>query len=89
MTSKWCNSWIRHRFRAIVWHRWKRIRTRYRELWALHVPEWKVRELASARKGPWRMVGGPLDSVLTVSYWDAQGLHRLHKLYEEARLRWS
>ena len=83
------DSWIRHRFRAIVWRRWKRVRTRYRELRALGVPTWKVRELANARKGPWRMAAGPLNSVLTVSYWDAQGLHRLLNLYEVTRLRWS
>ncbi|XAQ48418.1 group II intron maturase-specific domain-containing protein [Sulfobacillus thermotolerans] len=81
--------WIRHRFRAIVWRRWKRVRTRYRELRALGVPAWKVRELANARKGPWRMAAGPLNSVLTRSYWDALGLHRLLNLYEVTRLRWS
>ncbi|MCY0899486.1 MAG: group II intron reverse transcriptase/maturase [Firmicutes bacterium] len=83
------DSWILHRVRAIVWRRWKRVRTRYRELWALGVPAWKVRELANVRKGPWRMAAGPLNSVLTVSYWDAQGLHRLLNLYEVTRLRWS
>ncbi|AEJ40440.1 group II intron-encoding maturase [Sulfobacillus acidophilus TPY] len=83
------DSGIRHRFRAIVWRRWKRVRTRYRELRALGVPAWKVGELANARKGPWRMAAGPLNSVLTVSYWDAHGLHRLLNLYEATRLRWS
>ncbi len=53
------DSWIRHRFRAIVWRRWKRVRTRYRELRTLGMPEWKTGELANARKGPWRMAAGP------------------------------
>ncbi|MCY0908898.1 MAG: hypothetical protein OWR62_10970 [Sulfobacillus thermotolerans] len=60
-----------------------------RERRALGVPTWKVRELANARKGTWRMAAGPLNSVLSVSYWDAQGLHRLLNLYEVTRLRWS
>ena len=83
------DSWIRHRFRAIVWRRWKRPRTRLRELRALGAKEWHAWELAMSRKGPWRMATGPLNSVLTVAYWDAQGLQRLLSLYEKARLRWQ
>ena len=83
------DGWIRHRFRVILWNRWKRIRTRYRHLRALGLSEWRVRELASSRKGPWRMAAGPLNRVLTVSFWDAQGLSRLLKLYEMTRLRWQ
>jgi group II intron reverse transcriptase/maturase len=83
------DSWIRHRFRAIVWRRWKRIRTRLRELRALQVPDWKAWEIANARKGPWRIAAGPLNSVLTIAYWDAQGLNRLLGLYDGTRLRWQ
>ena len=83
------DSWVRHRFRAIVWTRWKRVRTRYRNLRTFGLPEWRVRELAGSRKGPWRMAAGPLNSVLTVAYWDDQGLSRLLNLYETTRLRWQ
>ena len=83
------DSWVRHRLRALVWIRWKRVRTRYRKLRAFGLPEWRVRTLANSRKGPWRMAAGPLNSVLTVAYWDAQGLHRLLSLYESTRLRWQ
>ncbi len=83
------DKWIRHRFRAMVWSRWKKPRTRLRELRALGVQEWHAWELAMSRKGPWRIATGPLNSVLTVAYWDAQGLHRLLSLYETARLRWQ
>ena len=83
------DGWLRHRFRALLWTRWKRVRTRLRELRALRVPEWKARELANGRKGPWRMAAGPLNSVLPVAYWDAHGLQRLLSLYETTRLRWQ
>lgn len=83
------DGWVRHRFRAMVWRRWKRVRTRYRNLRALGLPEWRVRELANSRKGPWRTAAGPLNTVLTVAYWDAQGLRRLLSLYESTRLRWQ
>ncbi|AEJ39190.1 group II intron-encoding maturase [Sulfobacillus acidophilus TPY] len=82
------DSWIRHRFRAIVWRRWTRPRTRLRELRALGVKEWQAWELAMSRKGPWRIATGPLNSILTVAYWDAQGLQRLLSRYETTRLRW-
>ena len=83
------DSWIRHRFRAIVWQRWKRPRTRLRELRALGLKDWQAWQLAMSRKGPWRMATGPLNSVLTVAYWDAQGLKCLLSSYETARLRWQ
>ena len=39
-------------------------KTRYRNLQALRIPEWKARELANSRKGYWRM-GKVLSSALT------------------------
>lgn len=83
------DSWIRHRFRAVVWRRWKRPRTRLRELRALGLEDWKAWQKAMSRKGPWRMATGPLHGVLSVAYWDAQGLQRLLSLYETTRLRWQ
>jgi len=80
--------WLRHRLRACVWVQWKRIRTRHRKLRSFGLPAWKVRELASARKGPWRMASGPLNSVLTVDYWRSQGLISLVDRYLELRQLW-
>jgi len=51
--------WMRRRLRMCLWKQWKRVRTRYRELRALGLPEWVVHEFANARKGPWRMAHGP------------------------------
>ena len=83
------DSGVRHRVRASMWTRWKRVRTRYRNLRTFGLPEWRVRELAGSRKGPWRMAAGPLNRVLTVAYWDDQGWSRLLNLYETTRLRWQ
>ncbi|OUM99219.1 MAG: hypothetical protein BAA04_10225 [Firmicutes bacterium ZCTH02-B6] len=52
------DSWLRHRLRAC----------------SFGLPEWRVHELAHARKGPGRMASGPLNSVLTNAYWRYQGL---------------
>ena len=58
------DKWLRHRIRAVYWKQWKRIRTRHKMLRALHLPEWKVHELANCRKGTWR-ASGMLNSALT------------------------
>jgi hypothetical protein len=83
------DSWRRHRFRAIVWRRWQRVRPRLRDRRALGVTAGNAWTLANARKGPWRVAAGPLNSVLTQAYWDAQGLNRLRALYDGTRLRWQ
>lgn len=58
------DEWLCHRIRAVYWKQWKRVRTRYRIFRALHLEEWKVRELANCRKGAWR-AAMMLNSVLT------------------------
>ena len=58
------DEWLRRKIRAIYWKQWKRVRTRYEKLRQLGLPEWKVHELANARKGIWRMAG-VLNTALT------------------------
>lgn len=77
--------WVRHRMRACVWKTWKRVRTRYRELRALGLPDWVVHEMANARKGPWRMAHGPMNRALDNAYWRTQGLISLIETYERLR----
>lgn len=48
------DEWLRHRIRAVYWKQWKRVRTRYKNLRALHLEEWQVHMLANCRKGTWR-----------------------------------
>jgi len=80
--------WLKRRLRACVWKQWKRVRTRFRELRALGIPEQVVYQLANSRKGPWRMAGGPLNSALGNAYWRAQGLLSLTEWYEAIRQSW-
>jgi len=49
------DEWLRRKIRAIYWKQWKKVKTRYRNLKALKLPEWKVHEIANSRKGCWRM----------------------------------
>lgn len=58
------DEWMRRRIRAVYWKQWKKVRTKYRMLRALHLPEWKVHEMANCRKGVWR-AAAMLNSALT------------------------
>ena len=48
------DSWIRRRLRQMIWKRWKRGTTRYRELVKLGVPR-KTGRARSGGKSPWHM----------------------------------
>jgi group II intron reverse transcriptase/maturase len=82
------DGWIRRRLRLCLWKQWKRIRTRYRELRALGLPEQVVHEFANARKGPWRMAHGPMNRALGNAYWQSQGLTSLTERYQRLRKAW-
>src|SRR6516162_11932793 len=56
--------WVRRRLRLCLWAQWPRVRTRYRRLRQLGMPEHSARALANARRGPWRMAGKALSWVL-------------------------
>lgn len=80
--------WLRRRLRLCLWKQWKRVRTRYRELRTLGLPEWVVHQFANARKGPWRMAHGPMNRALGNAYWEAQGLMSLTARYHSLRQAW-
>ncbi len=48
------DEWLRRRIRAVYWRQWKKVKTRYRMLRALKLPEKSVHEMANCRKGCWR-----------------------------------
>ena len=53
------DEWLRRRLRQLVWKRWKRGRTRYRELVALGVPPSRAAGGAGGTS-PWRMAATPV-----------------------------
>ncbi len=75
------DKWILRRLRLCQWKQWKRVRTRLRELRALNLPEWHVRELAFSRKAYWRIAGMPLNSPMPRAYWRARGIIGLKQVY--------
>jgi RNA-directed DNA polymerase len=80
------DSWLRRRLRQIVWKRWKRGRTRYRELVALGVPRSRA-ALGAVGKSPWRMSKTPVvNEALSNAYWRNLGLEGLSERYRRLRL---
>jgi group II intron reverse transcriptase/maturase len=83
------DEWIRRRMRLCLWHQWKRVRTRTRELKALGLKKSQAEEIANTRKGAWRTTKTPhLHKALGNAYWQSQGLMSLTKRYSQLRQNW-
>ena len=77
--------WIRRRLRQIVWKRWKRGTTRFRELVKLGIPRNRAAEGAGGTS-PWRMSKTQvIHEALTNDYWRNAGLKSLESRYKELR----
>ena len=74
------------RIRIILWHQWKRPKTRYRQLLKLGVPGHKARLWASSSKGPCRTGHSPiLQTTITHRWLDRQGLLRFYCHYQQTK----
>ena len=82
------DEWVRRRLRLCLWRQWRRIRTRYRELRRLGIPERNVHVLANTRSGPWRIAGGALNRFLNAAFWRQQGLESATERYHQLREAW-
>jgi group II intron reverse transcriptase/maturase len=79
------DEWLRRRLRQLVWKRWKRGRTRYRELVALGVPPSRAAGGAGGTS-PWRMAATPVvNEALSNAYWQKQGLRSITERYHQLR----
>jgi hypothetical protein len=77
------DAWIRRRLRCFIWKRWKRAKTRFRELRARGL-KGEVAFVALTRKGPWRIASSPpLQRALPNSFFAEQGLISLQHRYLE------
>ena len=79
------DSWIRRRLRQMVWKRWKRGTTRYRELVRMGIPRWRAQEGAGG-KSPWRMANTPvIKEALSNDYLRNSGLKSIKVRCQELR----
>ena len=80
------DEWVRRRLRLCLWRQWRRIRTRYRELRGLGIPDRDARQIASSRHGPWRLSGRALGRHLGTAFWEQRGLESVTKQYHRLRI---
>jgi len=79
------DGWSRRRMRQLVWKRWKRGKTRWRELVALGVPRERA-ALGAVGTSPWRMAATPVvNEGLSNAYWRKQGLRSIVERYHQLR----
>jgi group II intron reverse transcriptase/maturase len=79
------DQWVRRRLRQMVWKRWKRGTTRYRNLVKLGVPKSRA-ALGAVGKSPWHMSKSPvINEALSNARWRNAGLKSLKTRYEELR----
>jgi len=79
------DEWIRRRLRQMLWKRWKRGTTRYRELVRLGVPKERA-ALGAVGKSPWHMSRTPvINEALSNAYWRNTGLQSLAERYNQLR----
>jgi group II intron reverse transcriptase/maturase len=79
------DEWIRRRLRQILWKRWKRGTTRYRELVRLGVPKERA-ALGAVGTSPWRMSRTPaIHEALSNAYWRNTGLQSIAERYNKLR----
>ena len=79
------DKWVRRRLRQLIWKRWKRGTTRFRELVKLGVPKERA-GLGALGKSPWHMSRTPVvNEALSNAYWRNSGLQSLKTRYQELR----
>ena len=79
------DEWLRRRLRQLIWKRWKRGKTRWRELVKLGVPP-KMAGLGAVGKSPWHMAASPVvNMALSNTYFRQQGLASLAERYRQLR----
>jgi RNA-directed DNA polymerase len=80
------DEWLRRRLRQLVWKRWKKPRTRQRNLVALGLPPSAAYEASTSGKGCWRLAASPpVNQALSNAYWRAQGLLSAKEQYHRLR----
>jgi group II intron reverse transcriptase/maturase len=79
------DEWTRRRLRQMLWKRWKRGTTRYRELRKLGVPPERA-ALGAVGTSPWHMSLTPvINEALNNAYWQDTGLESIAKRYFKLR----
>ncbi len=81
------DEWLRSRIRMITWKRWKKVKTRFKNLKSLGVDEERAWMWANTRKGYWRTAHSPiLTRTLFIERFKRAGYFSFADYYSEVRL---
>ena len=80
--AKQLDEWLRRRIRMCFWKRWKKVKTRFKNLIKLGIDRPKAWEYSNTRKGYWRISNSPiLSRALTNERLKKQGFPTITERY--------
>ena len=79
------DEWMRRRIRMVFWKKWKRVRTRWRNLLKLGISNRNAGILANSRKGYWRIASSPtLQTALSSQRLERAGFQFCYSYYRKS-----
>ena len=76
------DEWMRRRIRMVFWKKWKRVRTRWRNLLKLGISSTNAGILANSRKGYWRIAASPtMNTALSNQRLEKAGFQFFYSYY--------
>lgn len=79
------DEWMRRRIRMVFWKKWKRVRTRWRNLLRLDISDSNAGILANSRKGYWRIAASPImNTALSNQRLEKAGFQFFYSYYSKS-----
>ena len=79
------DEWMRRRIRMVFWKKWKRVRTRWRNLLKLGISDSNAGILANSRKGYWRIAASPImNTALSNQRLEKAGFQFFYSYYSKS-----
>lgn len=79
------DEWMRRRIRMVFWKKWKRVRTRWRNLLTLGISNRNAGILANSRKGYWRIAASPImNTALSNQRLERAGFQFFYSYYRKS-----
>ena len=79
------DEWMRRRIRMVFWKKWKRVRTRWKNLLKLGVSNSNAGILACSRKGCWRIADSPvMKTALSNERLEKAGFRFFYSYYSKS-----
>ena len=81
---KGIDEWMRRRIRMVFWKKWKRVRTRWKNLLKLGVSNSNAGLLACSRQGYWRIADSPvMKTALSNDKLEKAGFQYFYSYYSK------